>query len=192
MPYLSILNLLCKIILFHQILHQSPCICNENYTFFWPPENGNKIQIYLWFYQINLAHYLSNKLNLSNIETVFWVTVVAVWSRLNHVLNHTHSCWVSHTFWPPASTTHPTLWIRFALFLGIPKHCYSTFGMTFHNWGACNLLECLFLHCLCPHPSPSSSMLFLAILGPHSSSIRSIVILILLCSFMRSSGKSAC
>ena len=44
-------------------------------------------------------------------------------------------CAPTITFWPPASTTYPTLWILFALFLGIPRHCYSTFGMTFHNLG---------------------------------------------------------
>ena len=62
----------------------------------------------------------------------------------------------------------------------------------FTTWVACNLLECLFLHCLHPHSSPSSSMLSLAVLGIYSSSIRLIVRLIHLCSFMGSSDKSAC
>ena len=62
----------------------------------------------------------------------------------------------------------------------------------FRTWVACNLLECLFLHCLHPYSSPSSSMLSLAVLGLHSSSIRSIVRLIHLCRFMGSSGKSVC
>jgi len=56
---------------------------------------------------------------------------------------------------------------------------------------ACNLLECLFLHWLHPHSSPSSSMLSFAILGLYNSSMRSIVQLIYLCSFLGSSGESA-
>ena len=64
-----------------------------------------------------------------------WSTKEQQSDRLNHVLDHTHSCWVSHTFCPPASTTCPTLWILFALLLGIPRQCYSTFGMTFQNLG---------------------------------------------------------
>lgn len=60
------------------------------------------------------------------------------------------------------------------------------------TWMACNLLECLFLHCLHPHSSPSSSMLSFAALGLYNSFMRSIVRLIHLCSLLESSGKSVC
>ena len=66
------------------------------------------------------------------------------------------------------------------------------FGRLFTCWMDCNLLECLFLHCLHPHSSPSSSMLSLAILGLYNSFVRSTVKYIYLCSFLGSSGKSAC
>src|ERR1700729_1943954 len=66
------------------------------------------------------------------------------------------------------------------------------FGRLFTCWMVCNLLECLFLHCLHPHSSPSSSMLSLAILRLYISSVRSTVKYICLCSFLGSSGKSAC
>jgi hypothetical protein len=74
-------------------------------------------------------------------------------------------------------------------FLGI---AIQPLEQLFTTWVACNLLECLFLHHLHPHSSPSSSMSSLAILGLHRFSIRSIVRLMLLCSFMGLSGKSAC
>ena len=72
--------------------------------------------------------------------------------------------------------------------------CFTipAFGQPFTTWMACNLLECLFLHCLHPHSSPSSSMLSLAILGIYNSPMRSIVRYICLCSFLGSSDKSAC
>src|ERR1700683_1082257 len=56
----------------------------------------------------------------------------------------------------------------------------------------CNLLECLFLHCLHPHSSSSSSMLSLAILGLYNSFIRPIMRLIGLGSLLGSFGKSGC
>ena len=66
------------------------------------------------------------------------------------------------------------------------------FGPLFTCWMDCNLLECLFLHCLHPHSSPSSSMLSLAILGLYNFFVRPTVKYICLCSFLGSSGKSAC
>ena len=83
--------------------------------------------------------------NIENRRVTFWPKRIGpvfpmLWSGHEFSHDHTHSCWVSHTFWPPASTTHPTLWILFALFLGIPRHCYSTFGTTFHNFGSLQLV----------------------------------------------------
>jgi hypothetical protein len=66
------------------------------------------------------------------------------------------------------------------------------FEQLFTTWIAYNVLECLFLQCLHPHPSPSSSMLSPATMGLYNSNMRSIVRLIYLCSFLGSSGKSAC
>ena len=67
------------------------------------------------------------------------------------------------TFWSPASTTHPTLWIFFALFLGIPRHCYSTFGTTSHNLGSLQSPE-VSLSAL--SASPLLSLIIHAIPGP--------------------------
>ena len=66
------------------------------------------------------------------------------------------------------------------------------FGRLFTTWMVCNLPGCLILHCLHPHSPSSSSMLSLSILGIYNSSIRSIMRLICLCTFLGSYGKSAC